>query len=237
MDLKEEKLLGDRVGSHWYYRAKLAALAAVTGGMAPREVLDVGSGSGFFPRELLRSTGLREATCVDSGYEDDRDEDVCGKRLRFRREVGHSDADLVLMMDVVEHVPDDAALIAGYAAKVASGTRFFVTAPAFGWLWSGHDVFLGHHRRYTLRGLEDALVRGGLHVRGGCYFYGALLPLAAVTRFVGRVTGRGSAPRSQMRASGAAVNAALGSVCRAEMPFFRANRLAGLTAMAWAVKP
>ena len=48
-------------------------------------------------------------------------------------------------------VEDDVGLMREYVDKVAPGTtRFIVTVLAFMWLWSGHDVFLEHVRRYTL---------------------------------------------------------------------------------------
>jgi hypothetical protein len=71
-------------------------------------------------------------------------EERIGKPLLFRRSVDQSDADLVLLMDVIEHVEDDVGLVREYANKVAPGTRFITTVPAFMWLWSGHDVFLEH---------------------------------------------------------------------------------------------
>ena len=53
MDLKEEDILGADIGKHWYYRSKAAALRRAVGGLAPKRLLDVGAGSGFFSRHLL----------------------------------------------------------------------------------------------------------------------------------------------------------------------------------------
>lgn len=74
MDLKEEHLLGDMVQSHWYYRAKLAALLWTTRKIKPGGILDVGAGSGYFSRGLLVRTSATRSTCIDPGYEHDRDE-------------------------------------------------------------------------------------------------------------------------------------------------------------------
>jgi hypothetical protein len=52
------------------------------------------------------------------------------------------------------------------------------------WLWSRHDVFLEHVRRYTLRSIEYVIRSGGLTVEYGCYFYAFLLPLVALSRGV-----------------------------------------------------
>ena len=236
MDLKEQAILGDAIGAHWYYRAKTAAVAGMLHGLQPTELLDVGAGSGFFARSLLQASPIAAATCVDPGYDDEHEELVSGKPLRFRRDVARSAADLVLMMDVIEHVDDDVDLVRTYVEKVPRGARFLVTVPAFQALWSAHDVFLEHRRRYTLRGVEAVLRTAGLSVERGCYFYGALLPLAAVTRLLGRLR-RDAEPRSQMQPMGRIANAALWWACRAELPLFRANRAAGLTAMVLAAKP
>jgi len=238
MDIKEAGLIKGDIAHHWYYRAKLAALHRITRDLDPASLLDVGAGLGFYARAMLTGTTIAQATCVDSGYQDDHDETIADKKLMFRRQIDRSDADLVLMMDVLEHVPDDVGLVAEYAAKVRPGTHFVVTVPAFMWLWSGHDVFLEHYRRYTLRQIEHTLRAGGLRIERGCYFYGALLPLVAASRIGGRLLHGGrQAAGSQMRDHGAVMNALFGTVCRVELPFFRANRLAGLTALVRARKP
>jgi 2-polyprenyl-3-methyl-5-hydroxy-6-metoxy-1,4-benzoquinol methylase len=141
------------------------------------------------------------------------------------------------MMDVIEHVQNHVDLIAEYAAKVRPGTQFVITVPAFMWLWSDHDVFLEHYRRYTLPGIERTLRAGGLRIERGCYFYAALLPLAAAQRITGRVLRGGHyAPRSQMRDYGALLNALLWTICRMELVVFEFNRVAGLTAFVRASK-
>jgi 2-polyprenyl-3-methyl-5-hydroxy-6-metoxy-1,4-benzoquinol methylase len=236
MDLKEEHLLGDQVGSHWYYQAKLDALAAMVQGVPVTEILDIGAGSGFFSKALLARTGARSATCVDLGYPADRDETASGKPIAFRTALDRSAADLVLMMDVIEHVEDDVGLVADYVGKVAPGTRFVVTVPAFMWLWSGHDVFLEHYRRYTLAGIEAVLAKAGLTVEKGTYFYGAVLPLVAGVRLAKRITQPGASPESDMRRYSPLVNSILYNICRAEVAVMGLNRLGGTSALVRAVK-
>lgn len=243
MDLKEEALLGDQVREHWYYRAKLAALLQATAGVTPCTVVDVGAGAGFFSRALLEAGRVEKAICVDPGYPADRDEQVAGRPLLFRRTLddqgvdGHVDAGLVLLMDVLEHVEDDAGLLREYVAKVSPGARFLVTVPAFQWLWSGHDVFLEHYRRYTLPGLEAVLRSTGLRIDFGSYYYGAVLPIAALFRLGRRLLGdRGQAPKSDMRRFGPVLNGVFMGACRAELPFLRMNRIAGLSVFALATK-
>ncbi len=240
MDLKEEALLGDGTARHWYYRAKLAALTDALAGLPPGIVLDVGAGSGFFARSLLERGAATQAVCVDPGYAADHDETVATRPLAFRRELPAAAADAVLMMDVLEHVADDGALLRSAAGRLAPGGRIVVTVPAFQWLWSGHDVFLGHYRRYTLGRLERLLRDAGLRVEFAHYLYGAVLPMVAIHRLGRRLAtlnaGAGASPaRSDMRPFSPASNALLGAACAAERPFARRNRLGGLTVLARAM--
>ena len=234
MDLKEEDILGADIGRHWYYRSKASALRRAVTGLRPRHLLDVGAGSGFFSRHLLAATSAESALCVDTGYARDRDDSVAGKPVRYRRDTGPTDCDLVLMMDVLEHVDDDRSLAGHYATKVPSGAHFLVTVPAFAFLWSGHDVFLEHKRRYRLPEIEAALRDAGLEIVRGAYFFGLVFPLAAAVRLA---NGGESEPRSSLKKHGAFTNGVLAAICAAELPLFPYNRLAGLTAFVLARKP
>ena len=234
MDLKEEDILGADIGRHWYYRSKAAALRRAVAGLAPKRLLDVGAGSGFFSRHLLSETPAESALCVDIGYPADRDDSVAGKPVLYRRDAGLTDCDLVLMMDVLEHVDHDRWLLRHYAEKVPSGAHFLVTVPAFGFLWSGHDVFLEHKRRYRLPEIEAAMRDAGLEIVRGSYYFGFVFPLAAAVRLAGRNT---TEPRSSLKKQGALTNAALTAICTAELPLFPINRLAGLSCFVLARKP
>lgn len=57
--------------------------------------------------------------------------------------------EVVLLLDVLEHIADDAGFLAGLIDRLAPGTHVIVTVPARPDLWSPHDEAFGHHRRYT----------------------------------------------------------------------------------------
>ena len=234
MDLKEEDILGADIGRHWYYRSKAAALRRMVGPLRPRRILDIGAGSGFFSRHLLAEAGAQSALCVDIGYASDRDDSEAGKPVLYRRDTGATDCDLVLMMDVLEHVDDDRGLVRHYASKVPAGAHFLVTVPAFRFLWSGHDVFLEHKRRYRLDEAEAAMRDSGLQVVRGAYYFGLVFPLAAAVRLVER---NATEPRSSLKRHGTLTNGLLTAACAAELPVFPINRLAGLSAFVLARKP
>ena len=237
MDLKEIELLGDSQDAHWYFVSKGRALRRAVSERPFRSVLDVGAGSGFFSRMLLRETAAASAVCVDTGYAGDHSEMYLGKPIAFRRVAPVGDADLVLLMDVLEHVDDDVGLVRQFASPARPGTRFVVSVPAFSWLWSGHDVFLEHRRRYTLASIGGVLSSAGLSLVGAFYFFGAVFPAAVAQRLWSRRPWVHATPHSQLRRHHPMTNALLTRVCVAEAAMATYNHLFGLTAFTVAEKP
>jgi 2-polyprenyl-3-methyl-5-hydroxy-6-metoxy-1,4-benzoquinol methylase len=237
MDLKETEILGESISEHWYYRSKAKALSNLLGKSAPKHILDVGAGSGFFSRYLLANSSAQLASCVDISYPEEFDDQEAGKPILFRRSIEKNDADVVLLMDVLEHVDDDVGLLAHYVEKAPMGARFVISVPAFEFLWSGHDVFLEHKRRYQLAQLEQVVKKAGLKVTQGGYFFGAVFPIAAVMRLVKRMTTDAHKPtQSDLSAHHPLVNGILAAACSAEVPLMKLNRLAGLTVFCLAQK-
>jgi SAM-dependent methyltransferase len=186
-----------------------------------------------FSRQLLDAQLAESALCVDIGYPRDWAELHGGKPIHFAREaVPGRQNDLVLMMDVLEHVDDDQGLLRHYTKGLPEQARVVISVPAFQWMWSGHDVFLEHRRRYTLDQLEGLVQRAGLKVERGCYFFGALFPALAVTRLWNRLSSpdRNPPPRNELRQYPPWLNSALTGLHELERrTVFPANRLAGLT--------
>ena len=60
-----------------------------------------------------------------------------------------AEADLVTLLDVIEHIEDDHGFLAEIADAMRPGAQLVVTVPALPQLWSPWDEELGHHRRYT----------------------------------------------------------------------------------------
>lgn len=72
--------------------------------------------------------------------------------------------DAIVMINVLEHIPDDRDALRQCAELLSPGGRLLVWVPAFEALYGRFDHEIGHHRRYRRRPL-DALVTGsGLRV-------------------------------------------------------------------------
>lgn len=232
MDLKEEAILGSALEDHWYYVSKGRALRDFLGDVKAPEVLDVGAGSGVFSRQLLDEGLCESALCVDPNYNEERSEQHHGKQIRFVRSVDGRRQKLLLMMDVLEHVHDDGGLLQQYADSLDPGGHILITVPAFQFMWSGHDVFLEHRRRYTIRTIEAVVRDVGLVPLKTRYFFGSLFPLVALLRVVRRLLlERGvTTARSELKTCPAWTNQLLIKLHDLERKlFFAFNRSFGLS--------
>ncbi|HVW56180.1 MAG TPA: methyltransferase domain-containing protein [Rhizobiaceae bacterium] len=229
MDLKEEEILGNHIADHWYYRSKLLCMAKFLPRRHYGHLVDVGAGSGFFSKQLLDIGRVDHVTCVDTGYNDDeirrRSTDP---RTVYTRDFNEPTADLMLFMDVLEHVPDDVAVLKHYVDTAPPGCDVFISVPAFKFLWSPHDDFLGHYRRYTTQMLNETVRKSGLEIIRCRYYFGLVFPIAAARRLKAGASKR--APlKSDLKVHSWPVNTALRLACSIERPFAHLNRVAGLS--------
>ena len=237
MDIKEQDILGDQIEQHWYYNSKAAALSRVIDKFEPENILDIGAGSGFFSKYLLTHTNAKTACCVDPAYESDDIQNVANKEISFCRSIENCPHDLFLFMDVLEHVDDDTELLSYYVKRAPIGAKFVVTVPAFNFLWSNHDVFLEHRRRYTVNQVIDCGLRSNLAPKLGCYYFASIFPLVAGVRLFERMfLSKSEKPESNLRVHSPVVNSILSFICRLELPFFKINKLFGLSVFVVFVK-
>lgn len=146
---------------HWWFVARrriLAALVAEIAGGRRLRIVDVGCSTGGNAGSL---SAAHDVTGFDASGTAIR---IARKRFpaaRFEVAAGLDapvaaarGADLVLLMDVIEHVEDDFRFLSSFAAALRPDAHLLVTVPAHPELWSAHDVASGHWRRYTLERLE-----------------------------------------------------------------------------------
>ena len=63
--------------------------------------------------------------------------------------------DVIIYMDVLEHIEDDRSELARAAALLKPSGRLVVLSPAHQWLFSEFDACIGHFRRYTRETLRS----------------------------------------------------------------------------------
>jgi SAM-dependent methyltransferase len=114
------------------------------------------------------------------------------RRLGGRAELVQLDArkiparaafDLVGAFDVLEHIPEDDAVMREVHAALVPGGGFLAAVPQHPALWSKVDVASGHIRRYRRGELEDKLRRAGFDILFSTSYASTVLPLMFVSRF------------------------------------------------------
>lgn len=84
--------------------------------------------------------------------------------------------------DVIEHIKDDHAFVAQIREMLRRDGMFYITVPAYKFLWSDEDVFAGHYRRYRLHDIKKLLERNNFEFVYSTYFFSILLPPVFVYR-------------------------------------------------------
>src|SRR5262249_29211093 len=100
--------------------------------------------------------------------------------------------DLVVLMDVLEHLEDDCGSLKSLRSRLKPGGWIVITVPALKFLWSPHDDSHHHFRRYTRPWLKRVVGDAGFSVQFASYYNSFLFPLVAGMRMAKKITGNRS---------------------------------------------
>lgn len=173
----------------WWYRGRRRVLERVLQDLAlpaGARIADVGCGTGGNVLLLERFGEVVGVEPSETG--------AAFARRRTHSEIRVADAydttlpdahfDLVTMFDVLEHLEDDARGLAEVRRILKPGGLFFITVPAFMFLWSSYDETLHHHRRYRRGPLLALLEQQGFAPDWLTYYNTALFAPVASVRVV-----------------------------------------------------
>lgn len=165
----------------------------------PMRILDIGAGDGWFAQELINDLPeTADITCWDINYTFDDLNEALPPRVHRTTQRPLGSFDLILMLDVLEHIPDDNQFLAESVVPMLASTGSFVlSVPAHQWLFSSHDVALGHYRRYPPAVISELLGRHFHLVSEGSLF-ASLVPIRGVQKLVEMVTRNASHGMDQL---------------------------------------
>jgi SAM-dependent methyltransferase len=235
MDLKElENGVNPEV--HWYYQSKLLPLIAYAKKLLrkniPITVVDVGSGSGFFAIKLESyfKEQISKVYLVDINYTAQEIAETKGAKIEKLLSIPEKiENGLVVLMDVLEHLEDDLKMLNEIkAACVGDNNHYFITVPAFYSLWSGHDVYLGHYRRYKVDTLNAVLNQANYKIENTHYMYGSLFPMVWAVRKLDNMK-KHKESTSNMKPFSPFVNSILYGIASMDMKIASGNKLCGVT--------
>jgi SAM-dependent methyltransferase len=199
MEAEYGKLYRDLYHHHWWWRAREAALLEIIAGLKPpggwTKILDVGCGDGLFfdhllafgdvegvepARDLVDPSGPHRGRIHLSPFDD-----------RFQPRHRY---DLILMLDVLEHLDDPVGALRRALDLLTPEGRLIITVPAFMTLWTNHDVINHHRTRYTKRTLRSVARLAGMRIDEERYWFQWMFPAKVAARFAERVSRRPPAP-------------------------------------------
>ncbi|MFQ5745608.1 MAG: class I SAM-dependent methyltransferase [Gemmatimonadota bacterium] len=184
----------------WWFRIKrelaFRFVPSTASDGRPARVADLGCGTGIVLAEL-------PAPAVGVGFDLSPEALALSARRGLSRlacatcdAIPAADAsfDAVLLLDVIEHLPDDETALREACRVLRPDGLCIVTVPAHPFLWGPHDEVHHHYRRYRKRGLADMLVRSGFEIVKLTPAFATALPAALVVRPLERALSR-IAPR------------------------------------------
>jgi len=198
MQPEQFQLHADIEQRHWWFVARRRIVGRLVGEVLPpgpdAVVVDVGCGTGANIAAL--------ADRYDCAGIDTSDQAVELARQRFpdvRFLIGRAPEDLgelmqqarlFTLMDVLEHVDDDFAMLSELLAAATPGSHFLLTVPAGDSLWTEHDESFGHYRRYDLDRFQRIWTDLPVAPLLVSYFNARLYPVVRLVRAINRKRGR-----------------------------------------------
>jgi SAM-dependent methyltransferase len=163
-------------------------LRSTYGDRSDLTVLDIGCGTGAMSMRLARwgSVVSADFSPLALGFCRRRGLDCLSAGDAARLPFRDASFDVVVALDLVEHLTDDRAALCEFRRVLKPGGRLVATVPAYRALWSAHDVALMHQRRYTAREFGAVCDRAGLAVRRLSYAMTFLLPVVWLVRWLTR---------------------------------------------------
>lgn len=208
MDLLEN-YIGDPM-SHWYYKHKfreiLRSIKRYKGNFG--SLSDVGSGSAVFSQELSKLYSKSKFNLIDINYTSEQIS-KSSAQMKYTKKI--EPADIFLLTDVLEHIENASDFFKQICDFGKENDLVIITVPAFMQLWSGHDVFLKHFRRYTKKTLIIELQDLPIDILEVKYLYQSLFLPAYLYR---KIFGRKSS--SQLKKNKRTLDFLLNSLLRLE---------------------
>jgi SAM-dependent methyltransferase len=223
MDPRYAAVHAEEDRAHWWFVGRRAVLLAEMARRLPPgelRVVEIGCGSGGMLEALGRFGTPRgvESDPVLRERARERGLDVRPGALPDKLPLEAGAWDAVCLFDVLEHVDDEGGSLRACRRLLARRGRFFVTVPAYAWLWSRHDELLGHRRRYTAGSLCRAAAAAGFTVERLTYFNTLLAPPIMTVRLARAILRR---PSHDLRRPSPLVNRMLAACFGAETKLLR----------------
>jgi SAM-dependent methyltransferase len=197
MERKVYEQMAQLDSRHWWFTARRRILDGVIERVVkpPKDarILELGAGTGH-NLAMLSRFGTVEASELDpiarQLASDRLGRPVVEAALPDLSMFQAGSYDLVALLDVLEHVPDDEGSLRSIKQLLKPGAALLLTVPINPWMWSAHDVAHHHHRRYRKQEIRKLAEDAGYAIDLISPFNSLLFPPIAAVRLAGKLTGK-----------------------------------------------
>ncbi len=176
--------------NNWYYSYKIMKVRKeikkyLKKNQKEAKCLDIGSGNGIISFGIgnkINQTTLNWKL-VDSNYSKDDLEKDERKSIKIKK---NEKFDIIIACDVLEHVEYENDLLNLIYESMFKDSILIMTVPAMNALWSYHDVFLKHYRRYNIKQFKKS-VNNIFKIENIEYTYKSVFPIALLIRIIQRI--------------------------------------------------
>ena len=161
---------------HWWFAVRRGLLKSILSSIqvpANSLTLDIGCGAGSNLKVLssvgINAVGLDRSIYVLSLISKKLDVPLLNGDLN-KLPVRSNTIGLIIAMDILEHLDDDANGISEFYRALSNGGMLIVTVPAFKFLWGIQDEVTGHKRRYLREEITNKLRKVGFEILKASYF-------------------------------------------------------------------
>lgn len=193
MDLKEYRIKNKKFVRHPWEVARIDIIKYLLNKFCNKQkvnILDIGTGDGYCLTQICnnfpKSRGIgfdialteEEIKQINKNIKSqNKDIVITNQQKEVECFCKQNKIDVFCLMDVLEHIKEDKIFLQECIKNYNLGkdTLFLITVPAFESLFSNHDNYLKHYRRYDKQQLEMLIHSQNIEIKESGYFFFSLL--------------------------------------------------------------
>lgn len=136
-------------------------------------VADIGAGDMYITNSLINM--FEKTIAIDKRFESSGSNLENIVAFKSISELVDESIDFITLLDVLEHIENDYEFLVLVNNKLSVNGKLILTVPCYSFLFSSHDIYLEHFRRYDMRELISLLRKTHFKIIKKHYFFGLLV--------------------------------------------------------------
>ena len=184
MDKKDYETFGGIAKNYWWFRAKRALVCKMLKltSMKWGKILNIGCGMGEDIKTYSRFGDVHSIDKVAETIHLLNDKTMHSVMDAENMDFADESFDIVLMLDVLEHIKDDKKAMQEAARVLKVGGHAIITVPAYPFLYGSMDKYAYHERRYSIGTIRKMLADNNFTIERISFWNFCLFPFLAMLK-------------------------------------------------------